>query len=145
MKLYNLALSNFASKSRVAIYEKGLDIELVDPPGGLGSAEYKKVNPLGKVPVLEEDEGFVLPESVVIMEYLEERYPEPALWPADPAERALGRLWGSLRGDDHPDLAARGVDHGPFGDDLARPLEVGKGIHEADLRQHPPGLGAQPR
>ena len=29
----------------------------------------------------------------MIMEYLEERYPEPALWPADPAERALGRLW----------------------------------------------------
>ena len=35
----------------------------------------------------------MLPESEVIMEYLEERYPEPALWPVDPAERALGRLW----------------------------------------------------
>ena len=34
----------------------------------------------------------MLPESVVIMEYLEERYPEPALWPADAAERALARL-----------------------------------------------------
>jgi stringent starvation protein A len=34
----------------------------------------------------------VLPESEVIMEYLEERFPNPALWPADPAERALGRL-----------------------------------------------------
>jgi glutathione S-transferase len=43
------------------------------------------------VPVLEEDD-FVLPESAVIMEYLEERYPEPPLWPADPAERAAGRL-----------------------------------------------------
>ena len=47
---------------------------------------YEK-NPLGKVPVLEED-SFVLPESEVIMEYLEERYPEPALLPADPAARA---------------------------------------------------------
>ncbi len=43
------------------------------------------------MPVLEED-AFVLPESAVIMEYLEERYPEPPLWPADPAERAAGRL-----------------------------------------------------
>src|SRR5207248_382248 len=51
---------------------------------------YEK-NPVGKVPVLEED-ALVLPESVVIMEYLEERYPEPALLPADPAERALVRL-----------------------------------------------------
>jgi glutathione S-transferase len=41
--------------------------------------------------VLEED-TFILPESAVINEYLEERYPEPALWPADAAERALGRL-----------------------------------------------------
>ena len=48
MKLYNLALSNFASKSRIAIYEKGLKVELVDPPGGAGSADYKKINPLGK-------------------------------------------------------------------------------------------------
>ena len=45
------------------------------------------------MPVYEEEGGLVLPESWVIMEYLEERYPEPALWPADPAERALGRLW----------------------------------------------------
>jgi glutathione S-transferase len=41
--------------------------------------------------VLEED-TFVLSESAVINEYLEDRYPEPALWPADPAERALGRM-----------------------------------------------------
>jgi glutathione S-transferase len=43
------------------------------------------------VPVIEED-GWVLPESAVIMEYLEERYPEPALLAADPADRALARL-----------------------------------------------------
>ena len=35
----------------------------------------------------------MLPESEVIMEYIEERYPEPPLGPTDPAERALGRLW----------------------------------------------------
>jgi glutathione S-transferase len=43
------------------------------------------------VPVLEDD-AFVLPESAVINEYLEERYLEPPLWPADAAERAFGRL-----------------------------------------------------
>ena len=50
---------------------------------------YEK-NPVGKVPVLEED-GWVLPESAVIAEYLDERYPEP-LWPEDAGERAVGRL-----------------------------------------------------
>lgn len=47
--------------------------------------------PAGRVPVLEDD-GWVLPESAVICEYLEERYPEPPLLPADPGERAVVRL-----------------------------------------------------
>ena len=90
MKLYNLALSNFASKSRVAIYEKGLDIELVDPPGGLGSAEYKKVNPLGKVPALDIG-GQLIAESEVINEYLEDKFPEKPLLPKDPEGKARVR------------------------------------------------------
>ena len=49
------------------------------------------MNPAGKVPVLDED-GWILPESAVIAEYLNERYPEPPLWPDDPGERAAGRL-----------------------------------------------------
>src|SRR5205085_11644494 len=51
---------------------------------------YEK-NATGRVPIVEED-GWVLPESAVIMEFLEERYPEPPLLPADPAERALARV-----------------------------------------------------
>jgi glutathione S-transferase len=47
--------------------------------------------PFGRVPVLEED-GWVLPESAVINEYLEERFPDPALLPVDPADRAAARL-----------------------------------------------------
>ena len=91
--LYTAERCPYAARARITLAEKGLDydaveIDLDDRPAWL----YEK-NPLGRVPVYEEDGGFVLPESDVIMEYLEERYPEPALWPADPAERALGRLW----------------------------------------------------
>jgi glutathione S-transferase len=91
--LYTADRCPYAARARIVLAEKGLEydaveIDLDDRPAWL----YEK-NPLGKVPVYEEDEGLVLPESEVIMEYLEERYPEPALWPADPAERALGRLW----------------------------------------------------
>src|SRR5205085_7468261 len=43
-------------------------------------------------PVIEEDDGRPVPESAVIMEFLEERYPDPALLPPDPADRALVRL-----------------------------------------------------
>jgi len=90
--LYDAARCPYCARVRIVLAEKGVaydpvEIDLDDRPAWI----YAK-NPLGKVPVLEEDGGLVLPESVVIMEYLEERFPEPPLWPADPAERALGRL-----------------------------------------------------
>jgi glutathione S-transferase len=93
LTLYTAERCPYAARVRIVLAEKGLgydavEIDLDDRPAWL----YEK-NPLGRVPVYEEDEGLVLPESRVIMEYLEERYPDPALWPDDPAERALGRLW----------------------------------------------------
>src|SRR5438128_5672513 len=75
----------------MVLAEKGVAYETVaidldDRPAWI----YEK-NPLGRVPVLEEG-AFVLAESAVIDEYLDERYPEPALLPEDPAERALARM-----------------------------------------------------
>jgi glutathione S-transferase len=89
--LYDADRCPYCARVRIALAEKGVEYETVvidlrDRPDWL----YEK-NPLGKVPVIEED-TFVLPESEVIMEYLEERYPEPALLPADPAARARVRL-----------------------------------------------------
>jgi glutathione S-transferase len=91
--LYTADRCPYAARARITLAEKriayeAVEIDLDDRPAWI----YEK-NELGRVPVYEEDEGLVLPESEVIMEYLEERYPEPALRPADPAERALGRLW----------------------------------------------------
>ncbi len=93
MKLYNLALSNFAAKSRIAIYEKGLNVELVDPPGGMGSADYKKINPLGKVPALVLDNGQLIAESELINEYLEDKFPAKPLLPKDAEGRAQVRAF----------------------------------------------------
>jgi glutathione S-transferase len=92
MKLYNVALSPFAARCRIQLYAKKLPIELADPPGGLGSDGYRKLNPTGMVPALQLDDGSILPESAVIGEFLEDRFPEPALRPADPAARARMRL-----------------------------------------------------
>jgi glutathione S-transferase len=96
--LYDAARCPYCARARIFLAEKGVpyepvEIDLSDRPAWL----YEK-NPLGRVPVLEED-TLVLPESVVIMEYVEERYPEPALLPADPAARGLERL-RVLRFDD---------------------------------------------
>jgi glutathione S-transferase len=91
LTLYDADRCPYCARVRIVLAEKGLPYETVvvdldDRPAWI----YEK-NPVGKVPVLE-DGGFVLPESAVINEYLEERYPVPPLWPADSAERAAGRL-----------------------------------------------------
>ena len=91
LTLYDAARCPYCARVRIALAEKGVEwetveIDLGDRPGWL----YEK-NPAGKVPVLEVD-GWVLPESAVISEYVNERFPEPPLWPADPGARAAGRL-----------------------------------------------------
>src|SRR6266853_5666057 len=92
MKLYNMNLSNFATKSRLVIYEKGINVEMAPIPGGdLHSAEYAKVNMLGKTPCLDAD-GLTIPESEVINEYLEDKFPTPALLPKSPEGRAKVRI-----------------------------------------------------
>lgn len=90
MKLYDLALSPFSARCRIAIYAKRLDVALEPPPGGLSSTAYKALNPTGRVPALDVD-GTVIPESQVICEFLEDRYPYPALRPAEPLARARDR------------------------------------------------------
>lgn len=92
MKLYNMDLSNFATKCRLVIYEKGIKVDIVNPPDNYSnSVEYAKINPLGKIPALETD-GTVIAESEVINEYLEEKYPTPPLMPKSPEDRAKVRL-----------------------------------------------------
>ena len=89
--LYDADRCPYCARVRIVLAEKAVEYETVDVDLDDRPAWIYEKNPLGRVPVLEDD-AFVLPESAVINEYLEERYPEPALWPADAAERALGRL-----------------------------------------------------
>src|SRR5271155_4656768 len=93
MKLYNMNLSNFATKCRIAIYDKGAQVEIVGIPGGNSkSPEYLKINPLAKVPAFDAD-GLMIPESEVINEYLEDKFPTPALMPKSPEGRAKVRTF----------------------------------------------------
>jgi glutathione S-transferase len=91
LTLYDADRCPYCARVRIVLAEKGLSYETVVVDLDDRPAWIFEKNPLGKVPVLEEGD-FVLPESAVINEYLEERYSEPPLWPADPALRAAGRL-----------------------------------------------------
>jgi len=91
VRLVDAARCPYCARVRIALAEKGLgyetlEVDLTDRPQWL-----LELNPPhGRVPVL--DDGFTLPESEVIMEYLEDRHPEPRLLPADPVARARARL-----------------------------------------------------
>ncbi len=96
MKLYQTYASPFPTRVRLLLYAKGVEVEIVEPPGFHSSTEakgdYLSINPLGRVPTLVLDDGRALPESEVICEYLEDAFPEPGLRPVDPWGRARVRL-----------------------------------------------------
>jgi len=95
MKLYTFFRSSASYRVRIALNLKGLKYEqapihLRRGGGEQLSAAYKTINPQALVPALEDD-GKVLTQSLAIIEYLEERYPQPPLLPRDPADKALVR------------------------------------------------------
>lgn len=89
--LYDAARCPYCARVRITLSEKDVEVETVEIQLDDRPAWIYEKNSTGRVPVIEED-AWTLPESAVIMEYLDERYPDPPLLAADPAERALARL-----------------------------------------------------
>jgi glutathione S-transferase len=86
--LYHLALSPYSRKVRVALAEKKLDVRLEVEMVWERREAFLAMNPAGTVPVLVEQDGTVIADSRVIVEYLEEMETEPPLIPGTAAERA---------------------------------------------------------
>jgi maleylacetoacetate isomerase len=100
LRLYSYWRSSASYRVRIALGCKGLDFEyvpvhLVRSGGEQYSAEYRALNPQSRVPALETPDG-VLTQSMAIMEWLEEVYPEPALLPRKPGERARVRALAQI-------------------------------------------------
>ena len=79
-KLYHVPLSPFCRKVRLTLAEKKIECELIEERYWEASPDFLRRNPAGKVPVLRID-GRTMAESGPICEYLDEKYPEPALMP----------------------------------------------------------------
>ncbi|MBT9471197.1 MAG: glutathione S-transferase family protein [Pseudomonadota bacterium] len=94
LKLYDHPLSPYAQKVKIALREKGQPFETLTP-GGLGAGgaqgEFIRANPRAEVPALVDGEVMIF-DSTIILEYLEDCWPSPALLPASPAERARVRM-----------------------------------------------------
>ena len=94
IKLYDFKSSPNCQRVKVVLAEKNLPYEIV--PIDLRNHEqktpgYLKLNPYGKVPVLTDDVT-VLYESLIINEYLDEKYPNPSLMPKEPGKKARARI-----------------------------------------------------
>jgi glutathione S-transferase len=91
--LHEHPLSPYAQKVKIALREKNLPFELRQPAVGPGAPldDFVPVNPRLEVPALEDGATKVF-DSTIILEYLEERWPQPALLPKDPADRARARM-----------------------------------------------------
>ncbi|MEC4718650.1 maleylacetoacetate isomerase [Noviherbaspirillum sp. CPCC 100848] len=112
MQLYSYFRSSASYRVRIALNLKGLAFEtvpvhLLRNGGEQLTPEYRKLNADGLVPVLTDEKGdgepAVLAQSLAIIEYLEEKYPRPALLPDNPVDRAYVRsLALSIACDIHP-------------------------------------------
>ena len=111
MKLYTYWRSLATFRVRIALNLKGLNYEshYVDlDAGGQHNSDYKSVNPQMVIPSLVEDDGNVLYQSMAIMEYLNEVYPDPPLLPADARGRARVRALSLITvADSHPLITPR--------------------------------------
>src|SRR4051812_10105293 len=95
--LYQLWLSPFCRKVRLALAEKKLDFELKVEKVWERRRDFLKINPSGEVPVLVDEVGTVVCDSQVICQYLDEKYPEKKLTGHDLAERIeIGALLSGL-------------------------------------------------
>jgi glutathione S-transferase len=96
MKLYDFGPAASAQRVRVFLAEKGLELpteQLNVREGAQFTPALTEMNPFHCVPFLELDDGTVIAESLSICRYLEELYPQPALFGRTSTERAVVDMW----------------------------------------------------
>jgi len=94
MLLYEHPLSSYAQKVKIALREKGLTFNLETPQGlgsGLSAGPFAAASPRLEVPTLVDGDARIF-DSTIILEYLEDKHPSPALLPKDPLARAEARM-----------------------------------------------------
>lgn len=94
IQLYEHPLSPFAQKVKIALRHKGITFDLARPEGlgsGAAAADFAQGNPRREVPLLVDGDCRIF-DSTIMLEYLEEKWPDPSLMPDAPAERARVRM-----------------------------------------------------
>jgi glutathione S-transferase len=125
MRVYRIPYSTNVERIALALGHKHLDVDGVDVPAE-DRSEVVRVSGQKLVPVLD-DGGRIVSDSEAILRYLEQRHPEPPLWPREPARRAeadvfvdwFNRLWKRA-----PNLIAAGRDESRYGPRITAALDL---------------------
>lgn len=91
MSLYSGTADPYSHRTRIVLFEKDIDCQIIEVEPGKMPRELSDINPYNQVPTMV-DRDLVLYESNIINEYLDERLPHPPLMPVDPVSRARARL-----------------------------------------------------
>ena len=97
MKVHGLILSPNVRKVIVALNAKGIAFDNIPVVPGTKTPEFLKISPMGLIPAIE-DQEFAFADSGIILEYLEEKFPETSLMPDNPKDRALSRWYSEYGG-----------------------------------------------
>ena len=92
MILYSGTTCPFSHRSRIVLYEKGMDFQINDVDLHGKKSELSVMNPYNRTPVLVERD-LILYESNIINEYIDDRFPHPQLMPSDPISKSRARLF----------------------------------------------------
>lgn len=127
--LHGASASPFVRKVRVALAEKGLDYQLDPVLPFAVSDEYKKMSPLGKIPCYTPRDGVYIPDSSVIIAYLERTEPKIPLYPDNPEDFAR-----ALFLEEYGDSALVQALSVPFFQRIVGPMFLGQKTDEAAIR-----------
>lgn len=92
MTFYSDGTSHYSHRVRIVLAEKGVTVETIDVDPDEKPEDLSTLNPYNTLPTLV-DRDLVLYEADIMMEYLDERFPHPPLFPVYPVARAMSRLW----------------------------------------------------
>lgn len=92
MTFYSDGASHYSHRVRIVLAEKGVAVETIDVDSDNKPEDLAALNPYNTLPTLV-DRDLVLYEADIMMEYLDERFPHPPLFPVYPVARAQSRLW----------------------------------------------------
>lgn len=135
---FSNAADHYCHRVRIVLAEKGITVDVVDVRDGRKPDDLASLNPYNEVPTLA-DRDLSLYQSMIIMEYLEERFPHPPLLPVYPVARAQSRLlihrierdWSA-----HVDALMRGQEKAATSDKRRKELREGLMTVVPVFREH---------